>query len=249
MKTKSPTPHDPRLDKLIRLARVNDGLQLQDAMQFLGADEAEAANLLDELTRRGALAFEPQWQWDWPDFKSLYRVRPQVNAGDDEPDFAIETEQLTTLRELSERLYVLERRLQSEAQTLDTECRQRIAGSDGWWSDFNIGYTVQCFLKESDPEYDVDGDNELVELNGRLRSLKRTQGILDEDLDFNDLAPDHPLAGEHHCGLFHELYAHSELDWTDLLRIGHIDADIKARFVHSSRPKNLSLTTAQSAPQ
>lgn len=237
-------PKALRLAELIRIARVDRELDLRDAMDQLDASEAEAVELINELVRCEILRYAPNWRYQGlgHNRKMLHRVGTKVNDSNEGKDFLIGAQELAALRELNERLGEMERRLKSEAQAIADHCDERMSKSNDWWFTYDMDLYVDCWLKQDDPEYREHGDNVLVRLEEPLSNLYRAVigeeyfGI-DDSLNHNEFKhmKDNPMAGDVHCWLFHCLYDHWELGWDDLLRIGHIDADIAIRFTHSTR--------------
>jgi len=107
------------------------------------------------------------------------------------------------------------------------EFQARIANPSDWLIDFNLGYTITFYLHESDPEFDSDDDNILMQMQNDhvLRKWR------DPDWGFGATHINHAesavnFLGEQHCHTYHQLYDHCYLDWRDLLRIGYLDVDI-----------------------
>lgn len=117
--------------------------------------------------------------------------------------------------------------------------------------DFEIEAEISFILKTDDPDYDEDEDNILFELSYSGAVKDHLIGCPAEDAHRKELwdfglgdknnhnefsikaifHDEHPMSGEYHCYIFHELYDHSRLmGWGDILRIGGFWTDVKVFY-------------------
>lgn len=110
------------------------------------------------------------------------------------------------------------------------ELKARVTDSSDWLMDFNLSCVITLYLREDDPEYKEDDDNILMEIEEYF--LHPWRPVPDRDWGFGATQVDHAQSpeyfpGEHHCYLYHQLYDHCNLDWSDLFRIGSMYVEIK----------------------
>lgn len=107
------------------------------------------------------------------------------------------------------------------------ELQVRVNNPSDWLMDFNLSYTITFYLHESDPEFDADDDNILMQiLNDHF-----VREVSKDDWGFGATHINHAesvshFLNERHCYTYHNLYDHYGLDWRDLLRIGCLNVDI-----------------------
>lgn len=136
-------------------------------------------------------------------------------------------EEKTWLKKLNESLRHLEDKYLPILDAKFNEFHARIANPSDWLMDFNLGYTITFYLHESDPEFDSDDDNILMQMQHDHFPCEGSNF----DWGFGATHINHAenslhFLGEQHCHTYHHLYDHCYLDWHDLLRIGSLDIDI-----------------------
>ncbi|PLZ00064.1 hypothetical protein CY652_23000 [Burkholderia sp. WAC0059] len=99
--------------------------------------------------------------------------------------------------------------------------------SDTLWEDVELEVDVTCVLRDDHPDFDEEDDNIVCELD-----WSSFDGIVDDPVnhDWNvfQFEPGHPLGGERHCWLFHDLVEHVlRFDWDPMLGIGGIWLDVR----------------------
>ena len=137
------------------------------------------------------------------------------------------------LEQLNKTLMQLEQNLKVEATKLTTTYNQKVKDKQEWINDYEAEINIGFWLKETDPAFDEDRDNILVELREPIFEDMKMHGIAD-GVNHNEFYhwKDHPMKGEFHCWLYHCLYDHTGLGWADMLRVGMIWTDIECRLQH-----------------
>jgi len=130
------------------------------------------------------------------------------------------------LTNLNTKLSKIEVRIKEEVTKLITFGNAKVTDPNDYIDDFELSYYLTFILDENDPAYNDDDDNILVELR------KHSKRVWSEsNKNHNEFAGwHHPMSHEHHCWLYHCLYDHTELDWSNMLRIGSIWLDINVDF-------------------
>jgi len=122
-----------------------------------------------------------------------------------------------------------------EAGRIIPQLRTRVVDKTDPLVDFELEVNVAYHLREDDPEYHEHDDNIFIEQNEWithvLEDSEREHGEF-SSYNWNDMQgiDGHPCQREYHCWLYHDLYDHHYLDFTDLLRIGWIWVDIKTIY-------------------
>ena len=137
------------------------------------------------------------------------------------------------LLELNEKLRLTEYEIEKEVKLLNEFAEARIKNSNSFISDYELDVVVTFILKESDPEWNDDDDNILVELKTVLfygKGFNEWEYYKSQNHnDFTNPIMGHPMKDENHCWLYHSLYDHTspQLDWGDILRIGSSQIDFR----------------------
>ena len=128
----------------------------------------------------------------------------------------------------------LESEFETESRKLKTIGDKRINDPEDWVEDYNIDSFITFILDENDPAYNEEDDNVLVQIRETGYTSWENPGdfTTNSDVNFSEYAnmEGHPMQNEHHCWLFHDLYDHHDLDWRNILRIGHIHLDSCINF-------------------
>ncbi len=95
-----------------------------------------------------------------------------------------------------------------------------------WMNDHHADVRITFRLDEQDALYDDSGDNIIVQMTEGLPKSGVRTGLADGN-DWNDRHVSEGLSGFRHCMLFHELYDHEHIPWSDILRIGSVTYEIK----------------------
>ena len=130
-------------------------------------------------------------------------------------------EEAAKLAELNQKLSDIEKQLHQKIRLLGKQLNEC-----GLECKHDITFTVYYYLSENDPTFDECTDNIIVE------SRDFTPHEDDVEINWNDLrSTTSPLASQHHCYMFHDLYDHTnpKLSLDDLLRIGEVGVAIKVR--------------------
>jgi len=135
--------------------------------------------------------------------------------------------QRASLIKLNKTLIKLEKQILPELNQLHLLGKQRVEDGSDWVEDYEIDSYITFILKESDPHFDDDFDNILVQLHERV--VKHS--LLDDDENHNEFQyRNHPMSDEYHCWLYHCLYDHTDLGWSNILRIGETWLDINIEY-------------------
>ena len=137
------------------------------------------------------------------------------------------------LMKLNKTLIKLEKQIQAELNRLHILGKQRVEDHSDWVEDFEIEAYINFILNESDPEFDEDLDNILVQLRESRPDEKRVKPpyLGNEQINHNTFQHwEHPMSNEYHCWLYHCLYDHTDLGWSNILRIGEIWLDVDIEF-------------------
>lgn len=134
--------------------------------------------------------------------------------------------ELQELQRLNKRLKSLQDKLLNEAVTIDRELNKRVKNIDDALDDYEIELEISFFLKESDPIYNEDEDNIIVNLEEYVKNISN-----------QDISSSHPwstnhneFGDEYHCWWFHALYDHKHLSMEEMLKIGKIWGEIKVAY-------------------
>ncbi|MFA6921419.1 MAG: hypothetical protein WC216_06210 [Gallionella sp.] len=131
------------------------------------------------------------------------------------------------LQALNESLRQIESKYSVIMNAKCNELEARVTDSSDWLMDFNLICVITLYLREDDPDYKEDDDNILMEMWEIPNSRDREQDWGFGATKVHHAEPSAHFPGEHHCYLYHQLYDHCYLDWSDLFRIGSIWVDIK----------------------
>ena len=142
--------------------------------------------------------------------------------------------QLQELRDLNAKLKKLQAKLLREAIAIDTQLRERVADVDDVLNDYEIELQVSFLLKEDDKSYKENEDNILTSLHEYLKGISTDKEQYPWRWEHNHnqfrARAEHPMRQDEHCWWFHSLYDHTDLEFTDMLRIGSFWSDIKVYY-------------------
>lgn len=161
---------------------------------------------------------------------------------------ALKIEERGQLMALNEQLKQLEEQFLPMMNAKGEELQARVADPADWMQDFNLGIVFTFYLREDDPEYEEDDDNILMQIEEIVFDYNDQYrddfgfGITNTSTHyFSEFRDD--FEGQHHCYMYHELYAYSYLEWSDLLRIGDIYVEIKIEEQSGMLPVQAAITT------
>lgn len=134
--------------------------------------------------------------------------------------------ELAKIEALHAQLIVVEAKFYPILEAKHRELTARVVDLADWMQEFNLELWLTYYLREDDPEWETDCDNILMQCEylGNWSAMNDWGFGM---LHINHAEPGFPFENPHHCYSFHELYAHCDLDWRDLLRIGNIHVEIK----------------------
>lgn len=139
----------------------------------------------------------------------------------------LSNEEKAWLMKLNTSLRNIEERYRPILDAKFNELNARVLDPLDWLMEFNLTYTITFYLRESDPEFEEDDDNILMQMQNDhfIRDVSK------DDWGFGATHINHAenaacFLGEQHCYTYHHLYDHCSLDWRDLLRIGSLYFDI-----------------------
>lgn len=131
------------------------------------------------------------------------------------------------LKELNAELTVIEKQIYTRAVRLDTDLQLELLQNVEGMIDYEFELVIEFYSGEDDTE-------PLYEYHGQLKkiSLPDTKRFIDNGINHNDAHhwEEHPMKGEHHCWLFHELYDHSNLSLEQIISIETIWIDLKPSY-------------------
>jgi hypothetical protein len=150
------------------------------------------------------------------------------------------SEKIQIYRGINDKLWEIEKQIRKDVERHFRQCESMV--SDGSIDDWEMSCSICFYLDENDPDFMQDDDNILANLkfDAKLEfQFQEDWGLFDGN-NHNEYRriDGHPLQGEHHCFLFHQLYDHTELDWDDLPRIDSIWVDIKVIHQHFYKLKS-----------
>ena len=151
--------------------------------------------------------------------------------------------QIIKLRSLNATLYAIEQTLTNEAIKIISQAEKRVNDSEDWVTGFELESVLTFQLKESDPLFDEDTDNILVQLSERSTRYKQSDSLLGDGLNHNEFqyVDGHVMQEEVHCWLYHCLYDHTDLGWRNILKVGAIDFDIDITYQGSVPLKKIEV--------
>lgn len=143
---------------------------------------------------------------------------------------AHELSRIRTLNaQLSEaEVWVRQRARQCLAAYYEAGGRKRYRFSESLREDVEVDAKITCLLREDHPDFKVDDDNILAELDASIPLIEGRE----EDFrltNWNELhaGDDHPLTDVHFCHLFHDLFDHKfHADWDRILAVGGLWIDV-----------------------
>lgn len=136
---------------------------------------------------------------------------------------------------LNGRLAEIEDQIKAEAIDTAGALEARVEVSSDWIQDYEIECTISFWLREDDPAYKEDDDNILIELREYLKGIDDDRLGIADRRNHNEYRhwKNHPMRDERHCWLYYSLYAHTDLGWANLLRIGVIWVDLDVTYQRS----------------
>tara|TARA_R110002167_G_scaffold8646_6_gene39539 strand:+ start:302 stop:685 length:384 start_codon:yes stop_codon:yes gene_type:complete len=107
--------------------------------------------------------------------------------------------------------------------------KRRVDDPSGWIQSFEVECYLNFVLRKNDIAFNKDENNILVQLNeygDKVRPINATfrHGVSHHEFQHWDW---HVMKDEFHCWLYHCLYDHTNLGWSNILRIGAVDLDIQ----------------------
>jgi hypothetical protein len=146
----------------------------------------------------------------------------------DGADERFSEERIAKYRQVNSRLVAIEKRITRDFRSLLPQCEQM--QKEGMIDDFEIEAEVSLWLDEKDPAHRDNDDNIMAVTSYNAKCEADSDFGLDDGKNHNECQffEAHPMQGEHHCWLFHELYDHKEL-WDDILRADMIWVDVIVR--------------------
>lgn len=141
----------------------------------------------------------------------------------------LSTSQLKVLVKLNSELVAIERLIESEMTKLISVGKERVDDPDDWVQDFEVDSDINFILSKNDSAFNGYEDNILVQLTAYRNKLISPSEIFSNKVNHNEYQywDGHVMQDENHCWLYHCLYDHTDLGWSNILRIGYIDIDIK----------------------
>ena len=150
---------------------------------------------------------------------------------------------LLFLANLNDRLAEIETKIKDTSNKIGSDAQGTVFNSNGWLQDYEIECVITFCLRKDDPDYIQDDDNILAQLTETLKTNIWDWGIAD-GINHNEYYRlNHPMKDDFHCWLYHCLYDHTRLGWSNILRIGDIWVDIQVSYQHFS---NTSIVTSNS---
>lgn len=138
---------------------------------------------------------------------------------------------------LNKRLMELEEKIVRECAMLNSALEKRITEGDEFLHDWEMDIKVSFLLDEDNPMFDEDdlSTEIMAELKESIHFSE--DGVVELTIcgssdNWCDMPPDHPLAKERHCWLFHSLYDHTPVLKKHFIHIDDIWAEVKVRYQH-----------------
>lgn len=134
------------------------------------------------------------------------------------------------LKELNAKLTVIEKQIHATAVRLDTALQSELRQSFEGLTDYELEAIIEFYNGEDDAEPLYKFYDSLKKI-----SLPDKKRFIDNGMNHNDFYhwEGHPMKGEHHCWLFHDLYDHSGLTLKQIASIKTIWVDIKPSYQYS----------------
>jgi hypothetical protein len=204
-------------------------------------------NVKDLFIRMGAMLLSAQHAYEKNDFLELRcllkRIRGNTYSLEDiaKPDNFLQMniktyselshEDIEVLDTLNEHLQALEQKICKEAKKQTEHAKHRLTSQgDNNLDCFHIEIDISYHTEDDDPVCLENGDRYIVMKNDYFT------GEFDDDLNHVEIPSHHPLKNKNYCYLFHCLYgvfySHLYLPWSDILRIRHVFAHVKAVYGH-----------------
>ena len=141
----------------------------------------------------------------------------------------LSNEQRIFLTNLNAKLSKVEAEIKAEVVKLMAFANAKVADTADYIDDYEIDCCITFILDQNDPTYSDEDDNILVTLHHGSKSSKYVWS--EDGINHNEFAGwNHVMSHEQHCWLYHCLYDHTDLGWSNMLRIGFIWLDIKVDF-------------------
>ena len=140
--------------------------------------------------------------------------------------------EILQIKELNDRLVIIEEKLYKEMSRQFETVQKRVEDKNDWLTDFELEVEISFWLGEDDPAYEEDDDNDIITLKDSfmLHDYENPKGwLLNDGFNHSEFPywKEHPLSEQHHCWTLHSLYAHTDLCWSEVLRIKDIWIDIE----------------------
>jgi len=202
----------------------------------------------DKFNRMGSLLLRAQKTYERNDFLKLRRLLNRIKRNTYRLEDIVESaiirqmciknygelthKNIEALDTINEHLRTLEQKICKEAENHAKHAEHRLTSQgDNNLDCFHIDIDISYHIGEDDPAYLDDSDNSIaIEKN----YCYPDPGDFDHDENWNEyqFSSVHPLKNQNHCYLFHCLYDHLHLSWSDILRIRHVFAHFNAVYGH-----------------
>jgi hypothetical protein len=151
-------------------------------------------------------------------------------------------EQVNELMKFNQEMASLEQSIAEEIQDLNTQAQNRVQSPKDWIIDYEFEVEIQFFIKEESVYFaDLEHLNKDRLLEAPLVVLvhsakKDTPALIEMNLkrDWCDLAQWNFIG--RHCGIFHALYDHTDLNMLQLLELGSYWVDFKLTYQYQRKP-------------
>lgn len=139
---------------------------------------------------------------------------------------------IEALDTINEHLRALEKKICEETENHAKHAEhRRTSQGDNNLDCFHIDIDISYHIGGDDPAYLDDDDNTIaIDRNYCCPD----PGEFDHDENWNEyqISSVHPLRSQNHCYLFHCLYDHIHLSWSNILRIRHVFAHVNVVYGH-----------------
>jgi len=139
----------------------------------------------------------------------------------------LHAKQKAWLMQLNTLLTQLENRFLPILNAKYKELQARSEDSIDWMIDFSLDYVTTFYIREDDPEFEIEDDNILMQIETMHFIKQQNDQAWGFGYTNENYADGTCFEGERHCYTYHQLYDHFCLDWLDILRIGNIRIDLR----------------------
>ena len=144
--------------------------------------------------------------------------------------------EIAKFRTINKKLTVYEKVIHQEIDKLYAYALKRVENVKDDVADFDIEIKLYFYLSQKDPAFDNDSDNIICILTGSIYRKSNWEWGMNDGKCHNTLPAREgtPMENDYHCYTFHALYDHTCLEYSEILRIGSFNLELKLHLKYDS---------------